>query len=444
MTGSRRRPNQQVVPRPRSSAGRAGRRVFRECGRAMASELPKAYRPADVEGPTYERWLAADVFAPDGAGSTADPSLPPFVIIQPPPNITGSLHLGHAQRSTVEDLLVRHARMLGRPTLWLPGLDHASIAAQFVLDRLLAKEGESRQTLGRERYLERMRAFVEETRPVMLGQQRRVGASLDWGRLRFTMDDGSARAVRRRVRPRSTGDGLAYRTEALVNWCPGCRTSVSRPRGHRDARRPAACGRPLPPRRRGDGTPTPSETITVATTRPETILGDTAVAVHPDDARYRGPGRADGPDPVRRARRPDHRRRGRRSIVRHRRPEDHAGPRPRRLRDRAAARPADDHGPRRDALPSPGTGTAYDGLDRYEARRRIVADLEAARRPRRDSTPRDGHRPLPAQRRRRRAAPQDPVVHPDRSRSPRPRSRRPGPVGRGSSRSASRRPGSTG
>ena len=131
-------------------------------------QLPKAYTPHDVEGAIYERWLAADVFAPDGAGSTADPALPPFTIIQPPPNITGSLHLGHAQRTAVEDLMIRHARMRGHPTLFLPGLDHASIAAQFVLDGILAREGESRQSLGRERYLERMRAFVATTREVML------------------------------------------------------------------------------------------------------------------------------------------------------------------------------------------------------------------------------------------------------------------------------------
>ena len=139
--------------------------------------LPKAYVPSEVEGRVYERWLAADVFPPDGAGSTADPHLPPFTIIQPPPNVTGSLHLGHAQRTAVEDLMIRHARMRGHPTLFLPGLDHASIAAQFVLDSILAKEGESRASLGRERYLERMRAFSDSTKPVMLGQQRRVGAS---------------------------------------------------------------------------------------------------------------------------------------------------------------------------------------------------------------------------------------------------------------------------
>jgi valyl-tRNA synthetase len=181
--------------------------------------------------------------------------------------------------------MTRHARMTGRPSLFLPGLDHASIAAQFVLDRLLATEGESRETLGRERYLERMWAFVEVTRTVMLTQQRRVGASLDWGRLRFTMDDLSAAAVREAF-TRLYREGLAYRTEALINWCPGCRTSVS------DLE-------VLPTPETGslwsvryhliaaDGAPDPDATITVATTRPETILGDTAVAVHPDDPRYR-------------------------------------------------------------------------------------------------------------------------------------------------------------
>ena len=241
--------------------------------------------PAEFEHAIYERWLTADVFAPDGAGSTADWALEPFVIIQPPPNVTGSLHLGHAQRTTVEDLMIRHARMLGRPALFLPGLDHASIAAQFVLDGILAKEGESRASLGRDRYLERMREFIAATRDVILAQQRRVGGSCDWGRLRFTMDDVSSRAVREAFL-RLHRKGLAYRAEALVNWCPGCRTSVSdleviptpetgtlwRVRYHL-----------LDPE---TGLPDPGRTVTVATTRPETILGDTGVAVHPDDPRY--------------------------------------------------------------------------------------------------------------------------------------------------------------
>jgi valyl-tRNA synthetase len=338
-------------------------------------ELPKAYRPADFEAAIYERWLAADVFAPDGAGSTADPGAEPFVIIQPPPNITGSLHLGHAQRTAVEDLMIRHARMLGRPTLFLPGLDHASIAAQYVLDRILAVEGESRQSLGRERYLERMWQFINETREVMLGQQRRLGGSFDWGRLRFTMDDRSARAVRVAFE-RLYRDGLAYRTEALINWCPGCRTSVS----DLEVIATPESGTLWTVRYHliddTTGQPDPGTWIAVATTRPETILGDTAVAVHPDDPRYK---ELIG----RRARIP---------FVERDVPivaDD--------VVDRAFGTgavkitPAHDHDDyatgRRHDLPMitviaddatiADTGTPYDGLDRYAARERIVADLEA-------------------------------------------------------------------
>ncbi|MGP1673637.1 MAG: class I tRNA ligase family protein, partial [Candidatus Limnocylindrales bacterium] len=343
------------------------------------TDLPKAYTPRDVEGAIYERWLAADVFAPDGAGSTADAALPPFTIIQPPPNVTGSLHLGHAQRTAVEDLMIRHARMRGHAALFLPGLDHASIAAQFVLDGILAREGESRQTLGRERYLERMRAFSDSTRPVMLAQQRRVGASADWGRLRYTMDDGSALAVRVAFE-RLYRDGLAYRTEALVNWCPGCRTSVSdlevvpTPEtgtlwSVRYHLLDEATGAPLP------GSDPPA-TITVATTRPETILGDTAVAVHPADERYAAlvgrkvripfverdvPVIADemvdrdfGTGAVKITPAHDH--------------DDHATGLRHGLQ--APTILADD-------ATIANTGTAYDGLDRYEARARIVADLTA-------------------------------------------------------------------
>ena len=343
--------------------------------RTPKTELPKAYRPTEVEGRIAERWAAADVFAPDGAGARPEPGAEPYTIIQPPPNITGSLHLGHAQRGAVEDLLIRHARMQGHPTLFLPGLDHASIAAQFVLDRILAGEGESRQSLGRVRYLERMQDFVTRTREVILGQERQLGCSLDWGRLRYTMDEGSAKAVR--VAFKTLHDrGLAYRTEALVNWCPGCRTSVS------DLE---VVSKPEP------GTlwtlryhlldettaePSPDEAITVATTRPETILGDTAVAVHPDDARYQtlvG----------RRARIP---------FVERDVPiiaDDVVDP----SFGTGAVKitPAHDHadhdtGLRHD-LPMPtvlddggavtNTGTRYDGLDRSEARREILSDLAA-------------------------------------------------------------------
>jgi len=343
--------------------------------RGETRELPKAYAPADFESAIYAQWIAADVFAPDGAGSRADPSKRPFVIIQPPPNITGSLHLGHAQRTSVEDLLIRHARMQGHPALFLPGVDHASIAAQYVLDKLIAAEGESRESLGRERYLERMWQFINETREVMLGQQRRLGASTDWSRLRFTMDDVSAKAVRVAFE-RLYQAGLAYRTEALINWCPGCRTSVS------DLET-------LPTPEIGSlwtlryhlidestGEPSTTESITVATTRPETILGDTAVAVHPEDERYAAivgrraripfverdvPIVADdmvdrtfGTGAVKVT--PAHDQNDYDLAKRHDLPMVTV------LDDAAAINEA---------------GAGYAGLDRYEARARIVADLEA-------------------------------------------------------------------
>ncbi len=338
-------------------------------------QLAKAYVPAEFEHDIYERWLAADVFAPDGKGSTADESLPPFVIIQPPPNVTGSLHLGHAQRTTVEDLMIRHARMLGRPALFLPGLDHASIAAQFVLDGILAKEGESRASLGRERYLERMHAFIAATRDVILTQQRRLGGSCDWGRLRFTMDDGSAKAVRVAFE-RLYRDDLAYRTEALINWCPGCRTSVS----DLEVIPTPETGRLWRVRYHlvdeATGEPDPDATITVATTRPETILGDTAVAVHPDDARYAAL-------VGRRVRIP--------FVERDVPVIADAVVDPAFGTGAVKITPAHDHDDyetgRRHGLAMPtilddaariaNTGTPYDGLDRYEARTRIVADLEA-------------------------------------------------------------------
>ena len=182
--------------------------------------------------------------------------------------------------------MVRHARMVGHPALFLPGLDHASIAAQFVLDGILAKEGESRASLGRERYLERMETFVAETRQVILMQQRRLGGSCDWGRLRYTMDDGQRQGGPGRVRaavpgrPRVPDRGA----DQLV---PGLQDERQRPRGDPDARDRHAVARALPPHRRGArASRIPDATITVATTRPETILGDTAVAVHPDDPRY--------------------------------------------------------------------------------------------------------------------------------------------------------------
>ncbi len=244
-------------------------------------ELTPRYDAASVEPAIYERWLQGGAFSPspeppDGAER--------FVIIQPPPNVTGSLHLGHAARATVEDTLIRYHRMRGDDTLWLPGVDHASISAQFVLDRILAEEGETRASLGRERYLERMWRFMDETRDMIGFQHRRLGASADWSRLRFTMDPVSARAVRTAFK-RLWDAGLVYRGEGLVNWCPRCLTTISdlenvhhEEQGTLWTIRYHLVG--------GGGKPDPDRWISVATTRPETLLGDVAVAVHPDDARY--------------------------------------------------------------------------------------------------------------------------------------------------------------
>ena len=378
---------------------------------ARAEPLARAYVPSEFEHDIYERWLAADVFAPDGSGSTADPDLPPFVIIQPPPNITGSLHLGHAQRTTVEDLMIRHARMLGRPTLFLPGLDHASIAAQFVLDGILAKEGESRASLGRERYLERMQAFVAETREVILTQQRRLGGSCDWSRLRYTMDEGSAKAVRTAFE-RLYRDGLAYRTEALDQLVPRLPDERQRPRGDPHARDGDAVAGPLPPDRRGDRR---------AGSRRHGHRRDDAPRDDPRRHRgrrasrrpalrvARGPPR---PDPVRRARRPGHRGRRRRPGVRDGRGEDHAGARPRRLRDGPPPRPRDADDPRRRGAGRRHAARPTTASTATRPGPRSSTALAGSRRPRRGAAARDGHRSLPAQRRRRRAAAEDAVVRP--------------------------------
>ena len=245
-------------------------------------ELAPRYDAAAVEPAIYERWLASGAFRP---AAEPPPGAERFVITQPPPNVTGALHLGHALTATVEDVFIRYHRMRGDDTLWLPGVDHASIAAQFVLDRIIAEEGETRASLGRERYLERM--WASWTRRATSSASSTAAWARAWTgrRLRFTMDDGSARAVRVAFK-RLWDAGLVYRGEALVNWCPRCRTTISDLENiHHDETGTLWTIRYHLARE--DGTPDPDAWISVATTRPETILGDTAVAVHPDDERYR-------------------------------------------------------------------------------------------------------------------------------------------------------------
>ncbi len=234
-------------------------------------ELPSQYAPAEVEGPRYERWEKAGYFAAD-AYSTA----PAYCIVIPPPNVTGSLHIGHALDHTLIDALIRRRRMQGYNTLWLPGMDHAGIATQNVVERELAKEGLSRHDLGREAFVERVWQWKAESGGKILDQMRRLGDSVDWSRERFTMDAGLSRAVQT-IFKQLYDDGLIYRAERIINWCPRCLTALSDIEvDHSDDEGE------LTSIRYGEG----EASIVVATTRPETMLGDTAVAVHPDDPRY--------------------------------------------------------------------------------------------------------------------------------------------------------------
>ena len=235
-------------------------------------DLPAAYNPAGVEARWYETWVKAGYFTAD-----ADSSAPPFTIVIPPPNVTGSLHIGHALDHTLIDALVRRRRMQGYNALWLPGMDHAGIATQNVVERELAGEGLSRHDLGREAFTERVWQWKAASGGQILGQMRRLGDSVDWSRERFTMDAGLSRAVQTMFK-RLYDDGLIYRAERIINWCPRCLTALSDIEvEHTDDEGE------LVSLRYGDG----DTEIVVATTRVETMLGDTAVAVHPADERYR-------------------------------------------------------------------------------------------------------------------------------------------------------------
>jgi valyl-tRNA synthetase len=231
------------------------------------------YDPAAIESKWYRFWMERNLFAPTmGAGQE------PFCIVIPPPNVTGSLHMGHAWDYTVQDILIRWARMEGRNALWIPGTDHAGIATQWMVEKLLRERGTSKEALGREAFLEEIWAFKEASHGTIVGQLERLGVSTDWSRERFTLDEGLSRAVRR-VFVTLYRQGLIYRDQRMVNWSPGMLSAISDLEvEHREVaghlwhfRYPFADG---------------SGHVTVATTRPETMLGDTAVAVHPDDARY--------------------------------------------------------------------------------------------------------------------------------------------------------------
>ncbi|MFO7324318.1 MAG: class I tRNA ligase family protein, partial [Pseudomonadota bacterium] len=234
--------------------------------------MEKAYEPRVIEARLYREWESAGWFAPRGAGS-------PYCIMIPPPNVTGTLHMGHAFQDTIMDALIRHHRMRGHDTLWQVGTDHAGIATQMVVERQLNAAGTSRRELGREAFVKRVWEWKAESGGTIAQQLRRLGASVDWSRERFTMDEGLSAAVTE-VFVRLYEEGLIYRGQRLVNWDPVLRTALS----DLEVLPSEEDGRlwhlryPLE-----DG----SSHLVVATTRPETMLGDAAVAVHPEDERYR-------------------------------------------------------------------------------------------------------------------------------------------------------------
>src|SRR5947208_2721971 len=238
-------------------------------------QLPPQYAPRDVERGLYRRWVDRGAFAP-----SPDPRREPYVIVIPPPNVTAVLHMGQGLNNVTQDVLIRFERMRRRAALWLPGTDHAGIATQNVVERIIASEGKSRFDLGRERFVERVWAFVRETGNTILEQLKVIGCSCDWSRLRFTLDEEYSRAVRE-VFVRLWDEGLIYRGHRVIHWCPHCLTALS----DEEAEHHETQGNlyhikyPLE-----DG----SGVVTVATTRPETMFGDIGLVYNPKDRRYKG------------------------------------------------------------------------------------------------------------------------------------------------------------
>src|ERR671922_2456650 len=242
----------------------------------MTEPLAPQYNPSSIETGLYQWWTERGLFAPE---SHAPGSGEPYVIMMPPPNVTAELHAGHGLNNTVQDVLIRFERMRGRRALWLPGTDHAGIATQNVVERELAQEGLTRFDLGRDAFVDRVWAHVRETGAAILEQLKAIGSSADWSRTYFTLDEGLSRAVRETF-VRLYEEGLVYRGHYIINWCPRCLTALS----NEEVEKEEVDGQlwhfryPL-----ADNT----GHVTIASTRPETMLGDTAVAVHPEDDRYR-------------------------------------------------------------------------------------------------------------------------------------------------------------
>lgn len=322
-------------------------------------ELASTFDPKELEGPLYQKWLDAGYFTAE-----ADSTKLPFTIVIPPPNVTGSLHMGHALDHTLQDALIRMKRMKGFEALWLPGMDHAGIATQNVVEKKLAAEGKSRHDLGREEFVKRVWQWKAESGGAILSQMKRLGDSVDWSRERFTLDEGLSRAVLE-IFKRLYDQGLIYRAERIINWCPRCLTALSDIEvEHSDDE-----GEFVQIRYGDDET-----SIVVATTRAETMLGDGAVAVHPGDERYKhlvgkkvllplvnryipivedelvDPEFGTGAVKVTAAHDPNDFEMGRRHNV-------------------EMIVIMDEHGVMK------GTGTPFDGLDRFDARKAVVEEL---------------------------------------------------------------------
>ncbi|MDP3176519.1 MAG: valine--tRNA ligase, partial [Spirochaetaceae bacterium] len=244
-----------------------------------AIELAKAYDPKSFEDRIYAAWRESGLFQPAG-----EPGKKPFVIVIPPPNVTGVLHMGHGLNNSLQDIVIRFHRMLGEPTLWVPGMDHAGIATQHVVEKKLRAKGIDRRDLGREKFVEETWKVSNEHHDIIKKQLEKIGSSCDWSRERFTLDEGLSKAVRE-VFVTLYERGLIYRGKYLVNWCTSCGTALSDDEvEHEDAS--GAMHHIRYPLESGT-TPDGKDHIEIATTRPETLLGDTAVAAHPEDERYK-------------------------------------------------------------------------------------------------------------------------------------------------------------
>ncbi|MEN8140481.1 MAG: valine--tRNA ligase [Thermodesulfobacteriota bacterium] len=326
------------------------------------SGLAKAYDFKDVERKWYDSWQENNLFS-----AKMEEGKDNFAIVIPPPNVTGVLHVGHALNNTLQDILARYHRMKGDNTLWLPGTDHAGIATQNVVERQLATENESRHTLGREKFIERVWQWKEEKGSTIINQLKHLGSSCDWQRERFTMDKGLSKAVRA-VFVRLFNEGLIYKGDYIVNWCPRCHTALADDEVEHEDTAGALYHIRYP---YADG----SGQVIVATTRPETMLGDTAVAVHPDDERYQGLSEIGIKLPLSERTIPvvlDHhvqREFGTGALKvtpAHDRDDYEIGLR----HELAVLKVMDDSGTMNEAAGD------YQGLDRFECRKRIVADLK--------------------------------------------------------------------